>query len=292
MGYQKIQNLYKDKDILLVKRIYAMEKIHGSSAHIAFNATEAGGAGSLHFYAGGCKHDSFVALFNQEAILAKMVAACPFPNAKVVVFGEVYGGKMQGMRETYGDQLRFIAFEVKIGDTWLCVPAAEKFVLNLGLEFVHYKEIDSTVAAIDAERDADSVQAVRNLNKPGMRREGVVLRPLEELTKNNGHRIMAKHIHPDFRENKTERKVDDPEKMRQFQEASAVVDEFCTPMRLTHVLSKIPDHCVEKMKIIIDAMVEDINTECADEFTPSANINRLIGTKTAKMYKALLNSSI
>jgi hypothetical protein len=66
MGYQKIKNLYAEKDVLLMRELYAMEKIHGSSAHVSFEATEAGGAGKLHFFAGGCKQESFVAIFDHD----------------------------------------------------------------------------------------------------------------------------------------------------------------------------------------------------------------------------------
>lgn len=63
-------------------------------------------------------------------------------------------------------------------------------------------------------------------------------------------------------------------------------------MRLNHVLSKIPEHSIAKMGEIISAMVDDINTECAAEFTPSKVVNKSIGKKTATLYKDYLNSSI
>ena len=59
MGYLHIRNLYQDQDILLFKECYALEKIHGTSAHIAWD-------GELKFFAGGCNHDRFCALFNSS----------------------------------------------------------------------------------------------------------------------------------------------------------------------------------------------------------------------------------
>ena len=38
MGYLHIDNLYKNQDILMFKECYAMEKIHGTSAHVSFKA--------------------------------------------------------------------------------------------------------------------------------------------------------------------------------------------------------------------------------------------------------------
>ena len=34
MAYMHIDNLYKNQEVLLFKECYAMEKIHGTSAHI------------------------------------------------------------------------------------------------------------------------------------------------------------------------------------------------------------------------------------------------------------------
>lgn len=38
MGYQHIPNLYKEQAILAQSECYALEKIHGTSAHIKFKA--------------------------------------------------------------------------------------------------------------------------------------------------------------------------------------------------------------------------------------------------------------
>ena len=100
---------------------------------------------------------------------------------ELIVYGEAYGGKMQGMSHTYGKELKFIAFEVKTPTSWFDVPQAEHFANLLGLEFVPYTKIPCTLEAIDAERDRDSEIAVRNGMGPGHIREGIVLRPLFEF---------------------------------------------------------------------------------------------------------------
>ena len=41
MGYRHIDNLYKDQRILLFRECFALEKIHGTSAHVSW--TEAKG---------------------------------------------------------------------------------------------------------------------------------------------------------------------------------------------------------------------------------------------------------
>ena len=51
MGYMHIDNLYKEKDILMLKKCYALEKIHGTSCNINFD-----GIKTLRFFSGGASH--------------------------------------------------------------------------------------------------------------------------------------------------------------------------------------------------------------------------------------------
>ena len=182
MGYLHIDNLYKNTDIMtLFRECYTLEKIHGTSAHISYKL------GELRFFSGGENHERFVALFEQGltgpgdvATLKEKIKATGVDE--VVIYGEAYGGKQQGMSDTYGKELKFIVFDVKISGMWLSVPQAESYATNLGLEFVAYEKIEANLHEIDRERDRLSVQAQRN----GMgehKREGVVLRPIRELTK-------------------------------------------------------------------------------------------------------------
>lgn len=134
-----IDNLYKDQQILMLRECYAMEKIHGTSSHISYTPAKqdmaAFAPSRIGFFAGGGSYEEFITLFDAEAIRNKLDEMTPTKH--VHVYGEYYGGKMQGMGNTYGDKMRFVAFEVKIGDMWLNVPKAEDFVKSLGLEFVH-----------------------------------------------------------------------------------------------------------------------------------------------------------
>jgi len=286
MSYMHIQNLYHryGQDILLFKEAYALEKIHGTSASIKWSESH------LTFFSGGEKYEKFVALFDAEALKTKLTEVGA--GKKIEIFGEAYGGKQQGMSHTYGASLKFIAFEVRINECWLDVPGAESFVKALGLEFVHYVKASTDIKALDAERDAPSVQAVRNgITEPKIR-EGVVLRPLIEVTKNNGSRIMCKHKRDEFRETKSPRAVEDPEKLKVLEAADKIADEYVTHQRLLHVLDKIPGHSIEKMRDIIAAMVEDVEREGASEIVPSEAVRKAVGKKTAVDYMALLKSLI
>lgn len=283
MAYLDIDNLYKNQDILMFGECYALEKIHGTSAHVAWKD------GQLRFFSGGEKHDAFVALFDQEALAE---AFRQLGHDSVIVYGEAYGGRCQRMRDTYGDKLKFIAFDVRIGSSWLSVPDMTQVADGLGLEIVWWARIPATLEAIDIERDALSIQAVRNGITEDRKREGVVLRPLIELTKNNGARIIAKHKREEFAETKTPRPMD-PEKLKVLSDAKAIADEWVTEMRLSHVLDSLGgDVPIERMGELIKAMGADIEREAEGEIVESKAARKAIGKRTAQMFKARLKSAL
>ena len=119
MGYQSILNLYRPEAqaILQFKTLYALEKLHGTSANIAWRD------GDIKYFSGGEGYERFVALFDRAALMERFQARFT-PADTVTVFGEAYGGKQHGMSGTYGKELRFAAFDVKVGDCWLAVPDA------------------------------------------------------------------------------------------------------------------------------------------------------------------------
>lgn len=278
MGYADISNLYRAQEILLFKRCYATEKVHGTSAHLSWNE------GKLGFFSGGEKHEKFVGLFDQEKLTAIFTAN--FGDMKVMVHGEAYGGKQQGMAHTYGPNLKFIVFDVKVEESWLSVPKAEKVASDLGLEFVHYVEIPTDIAVIDAERDADSVQAVRNSMGPGHMREGIVLRPPIEVTMNNGERVIAKHKREEFKERQHVPKVVDAAKMEVMTKAQDIADEWVVPMRLEHILQDLPHaNGMEHTGEIVKAMIADVYKESKGEIVESKEVSAAIGRKAAELWK-------
>lgn len=283
MGYLKIANLYKEQDVLLFKELYALEKIHGTHAHISWNE------GNLRFFTGE-SHPLFVSLFDQEKLKASFTEQFG-AQFKVVVYGEHYGKKCQGMGNVYGRDSRFVCFDIKIEHNWLCVPDAEQVAANLGLEFVHYVRIPAELGAIDAQRDSFSVQAERNGMGSDKPREGIVLRPLIEVTKNNGDRIIAKHKNEAYKERRNVPKVDDPDKLTVLTKAREIANEWVVPNRLEHVLQKHPEVVgIEHTKQLIMAMIEDIYLEAKGEIVESKEVAVAIGTKTAQLWKKRLNN--
>ncbi len=277
MAYLHIPNLYKSQDILLFRECWALEKIHGTSAHVAWRD------GAVHFFSGGESRDKFVALFDAGVLADKFTA---IGNPTVTVYGEAYGGKQQAQSWRYGKSLRFVAFDVRVGEHWLSVQDAASLTASLGLEFVHFVRVSTDLAALDAERDAPSEQARRNGIEGDQPREGVVLRPIVEFRKNNDDRIIAKHKRDDERETRTPRKVVDPAQLEVLTAADAIAQEWVTPTRLAHVLDKLGPCGMERTPDVIAAMVEDVTREGIGEIVDSKDARRAIARKSAELFKA------
>lgn len=287
MGYLHIFNLYRPegKDILLFRECYAMEKIHGTSAHISYDpqVKEYHPPSEVKFFSGGENSTKFEALFNEKELAAKFLTMNL--QQAITVYGEAYGGAQQGMKATYGDKLKFVCFDVKIGSMWLPVPACEQIVKEvLGLEFVHYNQVSTNLDALNAELAAESIQAIRNGMGTGHMREGIVLRPLIEVIKNNGERIISKYKNEAFIETEKPRKIDKP--LEVLEDAEAIATEWVTEMRLSHILDKLPlARGIESTGMVIKAMQEDIEREGAGEFVPSKDVSRAIARRAAILYK-------
>lgn len=275
MGYLHIENLYKAPDLLMFREVYALEKIHGTSAHISWKD------GEVKLFSGGEKPEKFAALFDLKALAERLTA---IGNTSMIVYGEAYGGKCQGMSETYGKSLKFVVFDVKVGECWLSVPKAEDVAKALGLEFVFYEKTSTDLPDLNRCRDANSTQAVRNGITDPKPREGVVLRPLEEFTKNNGGRVIAKHKREEFMETATVREID-PTKLKILEDAKAIADEWVTPMRLTHVLDKVQATEMNQTGDIIRAMLEDVKREAGTEVVWSKDAEQAVCRAAAALYK-------
>lgn len=281
MGYAHIENLYKNQSILLFRRCFALEKVHGTSAHVTYAEGQ-----PLSFFSGGERHGRFVGLFDEADLTTRFAT---LGHCEVTIYGEAYGGACMGMRATYGEDLRFIAFDVQVGEVWLSVPDANQVVTALGLEFVPFVEVLTDLAELDRARDAPSVVAQRRGCGDDKAREGVVLRPPVEVTLNGGHRVVAKHKREAFSERATPQKVVDPAKLAVLAGAQAIAQEWVTPMRLSHVLDKLPRPLDRSSTAqVIAAMAADVYREGAGEIVESRDATTAIGRRTAGLFQEWL----
>lgn len=279
MGYRHIINLEKSEArvVFLFKEVYALEKVDGTSAHIAWRD------GRVHFFHGGANREQFLALFDEEKLKAEFERR-GHPN--VTIYGEAYGSKVQAMAKRYGRDLKFVAFEVKIGeDYWLDVPEAEKYVQDFGLEFVHYERVAAELDALTALRDAPSKQAERN----GMGvqpSEGIVIRPLVEMRRGDA-RIIFKYRTPESRERKKIVTPGDPVEI--LTKANAIADEWVVPKRLEHVLNHLEARLGRKAEqqdtgAVLDAMEEDVFREANGEIADNREARKAVRTKARELF--------
>jgi len=276
MSYLHIDNLYKAKDILEFRRCYAMEKVHGTSAHIKYKDDK------VNFFVGGVDTLAFVNLFDKDFLLSKFRE---MNKNEVTIYGEAYGGKCQGMSVTYGKQLKFIAFEVQIGKAWLNVPIAEKIAGDFNIEFMPYSLISTDIEVLTQERDADSIVAIRNGIGEGKKREGIVLRPPFEVIKQNGKRIIAKYKRDDFIETNTPRNIN-VEQIELLTQAEDIANEWVTEMRLTHILDKLPKPLsTSDIPDIIKSMLEDVAREGREEYVDSKQARKAMSKRTVTLFK-------
>jgi hypothetical protein len=235
----------------------------------------------LTFFSGGAEREAFVSLFDGAKLkdgFRKIGVAL------ITVYGEAYGGKLQGMSKTYGDKLKFIAFDVKICDSWLETPKAEQIVIELGLEFVPYILVDTSLDTLNIYRDLPSAVAIRNGIREDKMREGIVLRSPIEVKTNNGQRIIAKHKCAEFSETRTPRIVG--VKTEEIKNAQKIADEYVTEMRLTHVLEGFTQpYDYVMIPNVLRAMKADLLAECAGEFSDSKQVWGAIGRATVKLFK-------
>lgn len=284
MSYLHLNQLYKDQTILLFHECWALEKVHGTSAHIQYRPNQ-----PLTYFSGAASNDRFKTLFDEQKIIEVLDK---FARNNITVYGEAYGGggaAGQGMSDTYGKELRFIVFDIKMDDIWLTVPEMAEVATSLGLEAVPFEKIPATLEAIERARDAPSEVAKRRGCGNDKQREGVVLRPLIELVRSTGERVIVKHRIEKFSERATPQKVLDAVKLQVLSAATAIAEEWVTPMRLTHVLDKLPEvKSMAQTKLVIDAMIEDVYREAKGEIVESNEAAAAIGKRTAQLLKPAL----
>ena len=295
MGYMKIVNIYKCKEIFTFKEICAMEKIHGTSTNVSLSD------GTLKFYCGGETQKTFEPLFDKDFLLEELTAILKENNwQNIKIHGEAYGAKQQAMFKTYGPKLKFIVFDIRVDcglptNKFLDVLDAEKLTGRLKLEFVPYVIGPCTVEFVDEQCGLDSVQAVRNGCGEGKIREGIVCRPLVESVLSNGDRAICKHINGPYRETMNKRPIGPiVEKLKIFTEAEEIANEWVTENRLNHVSSKFlhdkENKLIEKSDIgkLIDNMIADIKLEAGDEIVWSSEVIRVVRQKSGALIGAFV----
>ncbi len=298
MGYLKIQNLERNQTILEHRACWALEKVHGTSAHIKYNAEHE----AIHYFHGGVsKAESFRALFDHEELLRRfgILVGELDVSSSITLYGEAYGGKMQGMSSLYGPNLGFIGFDVRIDDHyWLDVPNAFNVATQLGQHFVPFSEVGTGIESLEAVRDAPSRIWPDRLDKAA-KGEGVVLRPLTECVDYRGNRVISKYKADWAKERKSTKVINPGQKEMQLK-SRAFAEEFVVHERLLHILDAMSLHPkfhtlkMDRLGDVIAAMQDDVLLEEGVELKEGERQRalRAIASCTVRLYKEAARSQM
>ena len=142
-----------------------------------------------------------VKLLQEIGDVEKLIEAFTYdakkPEDECIIFGETYGKGMQKSGGRYcKDRLKFICFDIKIGNTWLKRDAVEDICRKLGIDVVPYlgeMTLDEAIALVKtgflSKVSEDST----------LEAEGVVLRAPLGILDRMGRRIITKVKTVDFR---------------------------------------------------------------------------------------------
>ncbi len=110
----------------------------------------------------------------------------------VCLYGEGYGGKIQKAGATYGQQQKFVLFDVKVGDWWLQRRDVEDVAYKMQLDIVPIRGHGTLLEMVEECRNGFLS------SWGGFQAEGIVARPTTELRARSGHRMITKIKYKDF----------------------------------------------------------------------------------------------
>ncbi len=113
-------------------------------------------------------------------------------DGSVCLYGEGYGAKIQKGGGNYRPDQGFVLFDVRVGPWWLKRSDVEDIATRLGLDFVPIIGTGTLSTMVDKVRDGfSSIWG-------DFQAEGIVARPIVELTTRSGHRLITKIKCKDF----------------------------------------------------------------------------------------------
>lgn len=115
-------------------------------------------------------------------------------NVDVTLYGEGYGAKIQKGGGLYlPDRVDFILFDIRIGDWWMTRDSVDELAEAIGCDSVPRMSIGTIDDAVDmVSRGFKSAIGKGDA-------EGIVMRPLFDLSDRGGRRIICKLKTKDFR---------------------------------------------------------------------------------------------
>jgi hypothetical protein len=114
------------------------------------------------------------------------------PEPNVCLYGEGCGAGIQKGGGNYGQDKHFKLFDVKVGSLWLERENVEDIGIKLGCDQAPAMELMSLVDAVELVRKGF------NSKYGDFQAEGIIARPVVEMTNRYGERIITKLKHSDF----------------------------------------------------------------------------------------------
>jgi len=192
----KVTNVFKNKYINMLKDIdwVCTEKIDGTNTRVIWN-----GDGTYEIKGRNDTADIDKRLLTN---LSKMMEnrihlfTEVFGDTPVCLYGEGYGGRIQGNKFKYQSHEKFICFDILIGDKYVDFDTLLNLCNRLQIEMVPIIE--------DVKKMSDIVEYVKNgfksvISVEDKNAEGIVARPMYTLYVNNGDRIIIKIKTKDFK---------------------------------------------------------------------------------------------
>ncbi len=177
------------------------------------------------------------------------------------------------------------------------LPLAQSIATAMGFPFIPFEEVSNDINTLDLLRDRPSgVAAVVFPQGPKMS-EGIVIRPVHQVTDHHGDRMMVKHKQGWASETGVPMQVD-PELVGRLELGAKTAEYWVTPMRVEHVAQHIigekPSETVDKTltmrdtKQFLDRMLADVTQEAQEAGTPLPAIDEVaksIQKRAAQLFK-------
>jgi Rnl2 family RNA ligase len=237
---------------------------------------------------------------------ASLLEAVPLTANRVTVFGELYGGGYphpevapspgSGLVQKgvfYSPQKRFAAFDIRVDNTYMDLPAAIDIFKRYDIPYVVPVLEGSFAAATEwarAHRSDDVDPSWYQVDLPiipGNAGEGWVVRPVRETTNKYGERMMFKIKNPKFGETAPEAAPSAPSSKPE--EGTSVL---VTAARVSNVLGKeLPETLTFKnFAHLVDLVVQDAQKEAVNGSSGLTEDKAITAKSSAVLVRAYLKS--
>lgn len=173
---------------------YGSEKVDGTNTRIQFNGKEVcykGKTDDAQYFPG------MLEMLQELFPINKLEQVFPDKDGtspEVCLYGETYGKGIQSVGKLYSPNVKFILFDIKIGDWWLKRKDVEDIASKLEIDIVPIVFQGTLTEAIEVIKKGYQSTISQQVQKA----EGMILFPEVQLFNRKGERIITKLKQKDF----------------------------------------------------------------------------------------------